>query len=93
MALFKVSTYEDAKKQLKVFLDTLPQLPIYLLGSGNNGKTKLTTELTIDIEKAERTIYREEYKKKPDFHDLYEVNTPSNIVSPAYVLDMNNIKF
>ena len=91
MATFIVSTYEDAKTQLRAFMDTLPHLPIYLLGSGKNSKTKLTDELQDDIEKADRTLYRDTIKQSPGFLDIYEVNSPRSIVSPAYVIDMNHI--
>tara|TARA_B100001094_G_scaffold333430_1_gene412083 strand:+ start:1376 stop:1618 length:243 start_codon:yes stop_codon:yes gene_type:complete len=79
MASFRVSTYEDAKTQLRNFLGLIPIYPIYLLGTGANGKTHLTNELQVDIESANR--------------DVYEINSHSEIHSPAYVIDMNNIKY
>ena len=48
MAFFKVSTYEDAVKQLKVFKKSVPTLPIFIVGKGTNLKIDCETQNEID---------------------------------------------
>jgi len=44
MAYFKVSTYEDAVKQLNVFKELKPKLPMFIVGKGSNLKIETYSE-------------------------------------------------
>ena len=90
---FKATTYDDAKLKFEELLDTLPQLPIYLLGNGANGKSYLIREFTDMIQKYDRLVYHENGPKEPHFLDIICILSDFQIKNPAHVIDMNNIFF
>ena len=93
MSFSRVTTYDEAVNQLKECLIADPVLPIYLVGGGGCGKTKLTDDCLFDLQKAKRVVHRESLLRI-DSLGVHEVHSLDQVcpTRSSHVIDMSLLK-
>ena len=96
MSHYTASSFEEAMIQFIECIEAVPPLPIFLVGSGGNGKTALVHKCLENLQLANRTVARPghpKYKQEMSPLYVYEVYSESDVVLPSHVIDMNKVKF